>query len=172
MRLSPTCVSVRSVCHRRSFNTKQRHKFTYFTRMTVLSSLRKSPETAAKRRNNKRTLEARETMMAALKDPRHQQFAELVASGTSTTDAYAAVGFSKKTAYTCGARLLKSVVVRARIDEVLSTAKQSVVAQVTVTKAWVIGGLMKLAESSSSDSVKCRAYELCGKQIGMFVDHT
>ena len=67
--------------------------------------------------------------MGLLNNPRHELFAELVATGQSPAQAYAAVGYEGKTAYTCGPRLLKRPEVRSRVTELQQTAAQTSVSR-------------------------------------------
>jgi phage terminase small subunit len=55
--------------------------------------------------------------MSSLRNPRHEQFAQLIAAGKTPAEAYVLVGYAEKTAYTCGPQLLKQTSVGARVAE-------------------------------------------------------
>lgn len=109
--------------------------------------------------------------MSALKNPRHEQFAQLCAGGKSHTESYALCGYSSEGAASSAHRLSKKADVAARIAEL-----QQVVAEATITRAvidrdWVLQGLRAIAtDTKASDSARVRAYELMGKERGMFID--
>ena len=126
--------------------------------------------------------------MAALKNPRHEQFAELVASGRAPSEAYSSVGFSKKTAYTCGPRLVRQASVQARIAELQQVIAKTTVMRAEIDRGYVLAGLRKNYERALqaepvldkngnptgqytwNGAVANRALELMGKELGMFVD--
>lgn len=53
-----------------------------------------------------------------LKNPRHEKFAQGVASGLSVTEAYKSAGFSPKGAGQSGEKLLKKTEISRRIEEI------------------------------------------------------
>lgn len=108
--------------------------------------------------------------MAALGNPRHEQFRELIAAGHTPARPYIVAGYSEKTAYTSGLRLLKMPAVRARVIELQHNVAQAAVERAAVDRDWVLPGLRKIAENGSSESARVRALELVGKELGMFKD--
>src|SRR5713101_3646627 len=68
--------------------------------------------------------------ISVLRNPRHEQFAQLVATGKPPAEAYVYVGFSKAGAAASATRLLRNAPVRARVEEL-----QHGVAQAAVTRA-------------------------------------
>src|SRR5438093_13697841 len=71
-----------------------------------------------------------EDLMPILNNPRHEHFAQLVASGLSPTDAYVAVGFSKNGAHASSHRLQRTPAVSSRVAEL-----RAAVAERTLEKA-------------------------------------
>jgi hypothetical protein len=108
--------------------------------------------------------------VAVLHNSRHEQFAQLVAAGKTPAEAYAAVGYAPKTAYTCGPRMLKVPSVSARVGELQQTVAQAVAIRTTIDRNKVLAGLWEIAQNGKSESARVRAYELCGKDLGMFVE--
>jgi hypothetical protein len=105
-----------------------------------------------------------------LKSPRHEQFAQLVAAGKTPAEAYAAVGYAEKAAYTCEPRLLKCTSVEARVAELRQTVALAVAFQTAINRNNVLGGLWEIATNGNNESARVRALELCGKALGMFVE--
>jgi terminase small subunit-like protein len=110
--------------------------------------------------------------MAALSNPQREQFCQLVAAGHSPARAYGAAGYSEKTAYTAGPRLLKVAGVSARVAELQQTITHATVNRAVVDRDWVLSGLRKIAENGASESARVRALELCGRELGMFADRS
>ena len=108
--------------------------------------------------------------MSVLHNPRHEQFAQLVASGKDLTQSFISAGYSKANAVSCARRLSRKEQVRARIVELQAAGAQAVVTGVDMDKSWVLLELRKIAENGKSESVKVRALELCGKELGMFAN--
>jgi hypothetical protein len=108
--------------------------------------------------------------MGPLHNSRHEQFAQLVATGKTPAEAYGAAGYAEKTAYTCGPRLLKIPTVNARVAELQRTVAQAVVLRIVIDRHKVRAGLWEIAQKGNSESARVRAYELVGKDLGMFVE--
>ena len=106
--------------------------------------------------------------MTPLLNPRHEQFARLVASGKSLPESFIAAGYSQANAASCAMRLSKKPEVRARIVELQESVTQAATTQAAIGRAWVLSGLRKIAENGQSESARVRALELCGKELGMF----
>src|SRR5712691_8828634 len=63
--------------------------------------------------------------ISVLRNPRHEQFAQLVATGKPPIEAYVCVGFSKAGAAPSATRLLRNAPVRARVEELQHGAAQN-----------------------------------------------
>ena len=121
--------------------------------------------------------------MPVLKNPRHERFAELLASGKTATEAYGEAGYTPGRR-DAASRLSANVNIRARLRELQAIAIKKTV----LTKEWVLNGLIEIAERSMQhkgvmhrgrvvefrfDAAGAnRALELLGKELGMFVDRT
>src|SRR6266481_2198053 len=113
--------------------------------------------------------------MSILNNPRHEQFAQLVATGQSPAQAYVAVGYEEKGSYTCGPRLLKRNEIRARVDELRQQVARSAVDAATLNRQFVLTELMDnaiKAKEMQQISASNRALELLGKELGLFVERT
>ena len=111
--------------------------------------------------------------MSALRNPRHEQFAQLIAAGKTPAEAYPLVGYAEKTAYTCGPRLLKQASVAARVAELQQTVAVATVTKLSLSREFVLRELMDNAMQAKKNkewSASNRALELIGKDLGMF-DH-
>lgn len=106
--------------------------------------------------------------MGPLQNPRHEQFARLVASGKSLSEAFVATGYSKANAASCALRLSKKPEVRTRIAELQQIVTQVTTTQAALDRSWILSELRKIAENGASESARVRALELCGKELGMF----
>jgi hypothetical protein len=110
--------------------------------------------------------------MPVLTNPRHELFAQLVVSGKSLTESFLSAGFSQGNAASCARRLSRNEQVRTRIAELQSVAAQVAITRATIDRDWVLSGLREIAENGESEGARVRALELCGKELGMFVDRT
>src|SRR5262245_25641643 len=107
--------------------------------------------------------------MPLLTNSRHEQFAALVASGITATKAYSAV-FPGMGAAQSASRLAKTPPVAARIAE-LRTTSTTAITRVLIDRDLVLTGLKDIATNTSlKESARVRAYELLGKELGMFRD--
>jgi len=109
--------------------------------------------------------------MSALRNPRHEQFAQLIAAGKTPAEAYVLVGYAEKTAYTCGPRLLKQPSVGARVAELQQTVAVATVTRMSLSREFVLRELMDNAMQAKKNqewSASNRAFELIGKDLGMF----
>lgn len=138
--------------------------------------------------------------MPALKNQRHERFAQEIAAGKTGDEAYTAAGYAKNRHN--AARLKATEPVRKRITELLNTREQKTlqtseraVQAASLSKAWVLEGLIenaaialgrrtvkatvKLPKSAETAEVEVtardpaaanRALELLGKELGMFID--
>ena len=103
-------------------------------------------------------------------NPRHEQFAVLVAGGMNASEAYKKAGFSAKGASQSASRLAKVPAVAARISALRKSLSAEALRQSLVSREWVLNGLKVLAETAGSEAARIRAYELCGREVGMFRD--
>ena len=87
----------------------------------------------------------------------------------NATQAAIRVGYSAKTAYSQGQRLLKHV----EVQESITAAQAERVVRTKVDQDYVIRGLSREAEAGDVDepnTSRVRALELLGKHQGMFAD--
>ena len=113
--------------------------------------------------------------MPVLTNPRYEHFAQLVATGQSPKQAYAAAGYGEKTAYTCGPRLLKRPEVRSRVTELQQTVTRTSIFRAAVSREFVVTELMDNAQKAKQNqawSASSRALELLGRELGMFVERS
>lgn len=87
----------------------------------------------------------------------------------NATQAAIRAGYSPKTAYSNGQRLLKHAEVQAAIKEIQDKATDKAI----VDRNMVLAGLLKEAEfkgQGASHAARVSAWEKIGKTMGMFVD--
>ena len=111
--------------------------------------------------------------MGLLDNPRHEKFAQLVATGHSPARAYAVAGYEEKTAYTCGPRLLKLPEVRSRVSELQQAVTSSSILCAALNREFVITELKDNALKAKQHqewSASNRSLELLGRELGMFVE--
>jgi hypothetical protein len=111
--------------------------------------------------------------MPSLKDPRHEQFAQLVASGKGFKESYILTGYKGKGAGQSANRLTREPKVSARIVELRLLAQQIPLASSWLNENYVLQGLKEVVEKAMelgklSDAVS--ALGLMGKRLGLFVD--
>lgn len=109
--------------------------------------------------------------MSVLRNPRHEHFAQLVASGKGLRESFLSVGYSAGNAASCARRLSRNDQVRARIAELELVAKNATT-RGGVDRDWVLSELRKIAENGESEGARVRALELIGRELAMFVDRT
>src|SRR5712691_2221769 len=128
--------------------------------------------------------------ISVLRNPRHEQFAQLVATGKSPAEAYVCVGFSKAGAAASATRLLRNAPVRARVEELQQGVAQAAVTRAAIDREYVLAGLKEnyrramqqepvldskgrpTGEYTYNGSVANRSLELMGKELGMFVERS
>jgi hypothetical protein len=113
--------------------------------------------------------------MTVLRNPRHEKFAQLVASGIHPAASYVSLGYSRRGAPQSASKLRQRSDVRKRIDEILASAAQSVAAEVAFDQKRVLSRLDVLgrkAEELKQISAAVRCEELIGKERGMFVERS
>lgn len=111
--------------------------------------------------------------MAALKNTRHEQFAQLVAAGKTPTESYRLAYPSSKGPAQSGSRLKEDARISARIAELCELAANIPVAANWLNRNFVLEGLRKVFSRAMEidklgDAV--RALELMGKELGLFVE--
>lgn len=82
----------------------------------------------------------------------------------NATKAAERAGYSKKTAYSIGERLLKNVEIKKRVDE--KVKKQADKTEVKISE--IIEGFKEIAFGDEKTSDRLKALELLGKYLGIF----
>lgn len=101
--------------------------------------------------------------------PRQAAFIREYLIDLNATQAAIRAGYSEKTAYSQGQRLLKN----AEIQEAVQEAQTEAAEKASITVQDVLGGLKKEAENNgegSSHSARVAAWAHLGKHLGMFAD--
>ena len=113
-------------------------------------------------------------MSGPLKNPRHEQFARLVAAGETAAKAYTCVGYSDSNAGACASRLSRVVNVATRIEQLRRASAEQAIEKVALNREWVISKLQYIVNCALDDEKRIdspvRALELLGKELGMFTD--
>jgi hypothetical protein len=110
--------------------------------------------------------------MPAISNGKHEAFAQAVFSGTSARTAYrehVSHGVSDKVADSAGSRLLKSVKVSARLNEL----RERVSAKAVWNRAKVVAEMeraVELAREAEQHSASIRALELLGREHNAFIE--
>ena len=89
----------------------------------------------------------------------------------NATQAAIRAGYSEKTAYSQGQRLLKNVEIKASIDELKSTRSETA----EITAQMVVDALACIAFSNYAEEKtrdKLQALSLLGKHLGMFIERS
>lgn len=120
--------------------------------------------------------------MPILPNPRHERFAQELATGKSADEAYQEAGYSP--ARQNASRLMANDTIRARVAEL----QQRIVDGIVLSRQWVIEELIDnvkrakqatavtdadgnvIGEYRYEGSVANKALELLGKEVGMFVE--
>lgn len=96
--------------------------------------------------------------MSALKNTRHEKFAQGLASGKAASEAYADAGFKPNTGNAATLKAQESI--SKRVDEILkreqrieSAATQKAIDKLALTKEGVLGELMKIGFANIADYV-------------------
>jgi len=113
--------------------------------------------------------------MTPLRNPRHEKFSQLVASGIKPAEVYVSLGYSQGGAPQSANKLLKRTDVRERVNEIQSLAARSTAEEVAFDQKRVLSRLDVLsrkAEDLGQISAAAKCEELIGKQRGMFVDRS
>lgn len=99
-------------------------------------------------------------------NPKQEAFAREYAIDHNATQAAIRAGYSEKTAGQIGFALLKIVEVRQLVDAYDLEAE----ARAEVSRDWILRGLKREAKSAETAGPRVRAFELLGKEVGMFRD--
>ena len=131
--------------------------------------------------------------MPVLTNPQYEIFAQEIAKGSTASDAQVVAGYAANRGN--AANRAKHPEIRARVAEILterqamhSAAVAVAVQRLSLTKEWVIEGLMEnaqralqrqavldddgqpIGEYHYQGTVANRAFELLGKELGMFIE--
>jgi phage terminase small subunit len=117
--------------------------------------------------------------MPILRSIKAERFASAIAEGMTSEQAHKAAGYSGIKAKQLGEQLRCKVEVRARIKELTARISKSAVAQaakkLSLTKEMIMAELWDNAQQGAKvkggSSVRYRALELLGKELGMFQDN-
>src|SRR5712692_9508683 len=99
--------------------------------------------------------------ISVLRNPRHEQFAQLVATGNPPAEAYVWIGFSKAGAAASATRLLRNAPVRDRVEELQHGQRRTgeIVAAVT--------SLPGTDQRQDRAGREVRAAKLCVRTVGL-----
>lgn len=103
---------------------------------------------------------------------KQEKFARCLFEGMTQTDAYKAAGYSQEQAITAiytNASILAS---NEKIIRRLAELREETEAASKLTRAFVVKGLLGIAEKGKNEAARNRAFELLGKELGMFKDQT
>jgi len=101
-------------------------------------------------------------MVASVLNPRHEHFCRLVAAG-----------YSARSAYTSGPRLLKVPAVNARVTELRQTVSTGAIVRAELDREFVLRELVDNALKAKQQghwAASNRALELLGRELGLFSD--
>jgi len=106
--------------------------------------------------------------MPILNNPRHEHFATLIASGLDPTNAYIAVGYSRKSAHASANRLQRNATVSARLTELKVAVAERTIEKAAVDRAWVVSRLMSNVERCrQAEPVIDREGKLAQRHVGL-----
>lgn len=107
--------------------------------------------------------------MPALTNPRHERFAQELASGKSQSEAYQLAGYEPSEPN--ASRLTRNDKVQARVAEL----QERSAAKIMLSREWVLEQLVDnagKAKAAGDFGPSNQALNLLGKELGMFVDKT
>jgi hypothetical protein len=110
--------------------------------------------------------------MPSLRNLQHERFAQRVAHGEAALEAFTAVGITAKHPAKAAAQLKWRLA--ERMSEISGDLREAAKPAI-IDRAAVLAGLWSIAtDRRKSDSARLRAYELCGKAVGVFepAEHT
>lgn len=114
-------------------------------------------------------------MSEPLKNPRHEKFTQLVASGVKPMKAYVSCGYAEGGAAQAAGNLLRRTDVASRLRYLQETAAAATAACIAFDKERVLARLDLIgrkAEEAGQFAAATRCEELIGKERGMFVERT
>jgi phage terminase small subunit len=104
----------------------------------------------------------------ALPNPRHEQFALIVAGGARPKHAYITAGFSEGGASQSACRLMRSEAVAKRIAALRKTLGTVTAQESQIDADAIIRVLSEIAQRTRLDTTKVRALELIARLLGFF----
>jgi len=110
--------------------------------------------------------------MPSLRNLQHERFAQRVGHGEAPLEAFTAVGITTKHPAKAAAQLKWRLT--KRISEISGDLREAA-KHAIIDRGAVLAGLWSIAtDGRKSDSARLRAYELCGKAVGVFepAEHT
>src|SRR3990167_2322569 len=111
--------------------------------------------------------------MASLNNPKHEVYCQQRAKGHNKSESARNAGYAASTAGVIGCNLEKRQEIRERIKELSDRGTSLAVADVALSKEWVLTRLMALeqiAKNKQQVSAATRCVELIGRELGMFQD--
>lgn len=111
--------------------------------------------------------------MPQLKNGKHERFAQAVARGVNQTNAAKEAGYPEGSAHVRASELMKRDDVKARVAELKAKGEALAAKRVALSKEEVLKQLLDVATkamTSNNLTAANRAWELIGKELGMFVD--
>ena len=97
---------------------------------------------------------------------KQRRFAQEYAGCLNATEAAIRAGYSGRTAYSQGCRLLKHDEVMAEVEQYLAEAAE----RAEISADWIIERLRHEATTAPTDGSRVRSLELLGRSKGLFVD--
>jgi hypothetical protein len=111
--------------------------------------------------------------MPQLTNGKHERFAQAMARGVNQTNAAKEAGYPEGAAHVRASEIMKRPEVKARIAELKAKAETLAVKRVALSREEVLQQLLDVATKAMSTNnltAANRAWELIGKELGMFVD--
>lgn len=108
-----------------------------------------------------------------LKNGKHERFAQAMARGVNQTNAAKEAGYPEGSAHVRASEIMRRPEVKARIEELKAKAETLAVKRVALSREVVLERLLAVAEmavAAKNLTAANRAWELIGKELGMFVD--
>lgn len=105
-----------------------------------------------------------------LTNAKWEHFCQHVATGLTPAQAYVKSGYSSAGSFQSAGRLLRNAIIRSRIARLTSEVAHIRIEVSELNRGWILESLQKIAASGKSESARVRALELCGKELGMFVE--
>jgi phage terminase small subunit len=90
---------------------------------------------------------------------------EYIRTGNATASALKS-GYSEKTAYSIGQRLLKNVEIRQAIKE----HQAQMIKETEITVKEIVNDILLIAKNSQNESVRLRAYDMLMKHTGGYIN--